>query len=41
MMTISRYLTESSLPSPIDRALSGCRALKYSGSSFATHSQNG
>ena len=41
MMTISRYLTESSLPSPIESTLSGCRALTYSGSSLATHSQNG
>ena len=41
MMTISRYLTESSLPSPIESALSGWRARTYSGSSRATHSQNG
>src|SRR5207244_8186721 len=41
MMTISRCLTESSLPSPMDRSLRGCRALKYSGSSFATQSQQG
>jgi hypothetical protein len=41
MITISRCFTDSSLPSPMDSALSGCRAFTYSGSSFATHSQKG
>jgi hypothetical protein len=41
MMTISRCLTLSALPSPIESSLSGWRAATYSGSSRATHSQNG
>ena len=41
MMTISRYLIASALPSPTDRSVSGLRAFTYSGSSRATHSQKG
>jgi hypothetical protein len=38
MMTISRYFTDSSLPSPVESALSGFRAAANSGSSAASHS---
>jgi hypothetical protein len=41
MMTISRCLIESSLPSPNESALTGARAAASGGSSRASHSAQG
>src|SRR5213596_2144171 len=41
MMTISRCLIDSSLPSPTDSSLTGCRAAAYCGSSRASQSAHG